>query len=86
MRATLASFGLTPDEFRQMEETQNGVCAICEQPETDKRNHRLAVDHDHDTGRIRGLLCKSCNIGLGMFRDSTNNLRRAINYLRRTAS
>lgn len=65
-----------------MEEEQGGVCAICGNPETDKRNHRLAVDHCHETDKIRGLLCKSCNIGLGMFKDNTNNLTRAVAYLR----
>lgn len=54
-------YGLTPEQYQEMLDSQNGVCAICETPPTDKR---LAVDHDHDTGAIRGLLCKNCNVKL----------------------
>lgn len=54
---------------------QNNCCAIC------KKARKLVVDHDHLTGRVRGLLCKGCNTALGVFGDSTVGLRQAIAYL-----
>jgi hypothetical protein len=71
---------------RQMFGKQNGLCAICKQPEAITRGHktrRLSVDHDHTTGVVRGLLCGNCNLGLGYFCDSSGNLRNAIAYLDR---
>lgn len=66
--------------------SQDGVCAICERPEKviDPRNGRikaLAVDHDHGTGDIRGLLCQNCNKGLGNLGDSVEILMAAAAYL-----
>jgi len=52
---------------------QNGVCAICKQPETRKRHNKvdnLSVDHDHSTGKIRGLLCYRCNLLIGLFKNN----------------
>lgn len=66
---------------------QNGVCAVCNSIETLK-HHRsqvtldLAVDHDHKTGKIRGLLCSKCNKGIGVFSDSLDLLNKAISYLK----
>lgn len=70
------NFGITIEQYRQMEKDQNGVCLICKQVE-----NTLHVDHNHDTGEIRGLLCGRCNRGLGMFRDNTLLLLEAIKYL-----
>lgn len=67
-------------EYDALFKKQGGVCAICKLPPD--KNRRLAVDHDHKTGRIRGLLHTGCNIGLGCFKDSTKLLRAAILYLR----
>lgn len=70
-----------------MLEEQNGVCAICRQPETVKRNDKvrlLAVDHCHDTTKVRGLLCAGCNIMIGHADHNIDILTRAIDYLRRT--
>lgn len=66
---------------------QNHVCAICKQEEVlfDKKSNkvrRLAVDHDHQTGKIRGLLCLRCNVSLGQFNDSVDILESAIKYLK----
>ncbi len=57
---------------------QGGVCAICNQPPT---KHRLAVDHDHASGRVRGLLHNTCNAALGALRDSVAVLDSAKSYL-----
>jgi hypothetical protein len=70
-------FGIGLYQYQTMLEQQNGVCYIC--GEQDFRN--LAVDHDHKTGKVRRLLCTSCNIGLGKFKDDANLLRKAADYL-----
>ncbi len=77
-------FNLTPEEYDRLLEAQGGVCVICRKPESQKRVNRLAVDHDHQTHRIRGLLCRSCNTALGKFNESVDCLRCAINYLEST--
>lgn len=77
-------FGLDQSEYAKLFEDQKGVCAICENPETAKRNgvvRALAVDHCHDTGKVRGLLCSNCNTALGKFKDNTKVLAKAIKYL-----
>ena len=78
-------FGITLDEYNEMLEEQGGVCAICGGEETTEycngRVRQLAVDHDHRTGEVRGLLCHLCNRGIGMFRDSPIYLERAAEYL-----
>jgi len=60
---------------------QKGCCAICGV----KSERQLLVDHDHKTGKIRGLLCRDCNVGLGYFRDSKESLKKAIKYLAKNA-
>jgi hypothetical protein len=75
----LSRYGVTEEQYAQMIEAQRGLCAICEQPNTNDR--QLAVDHDHSTGAVRGLLCTGCNASLGRFHDSTHILRRAVDYL-----
>lgn len=70
--------------YNQMFEAQNGVCKICGNPETHRRNGRvkaLAIDHCHKTGVIRGLLCSECNTGLGKMKDDPKILRKAAEYL-----
>lgn len=76
-------FGLSVDDYEQMLAEQLGVCAICGAAPEGKR---LAIDHDHQTGRVRGLLCTFCNIALGGFRDSPELLGRAISYLANCAN
>jgi len=63
-----------------MVDDQDGVCAICGEP-PGGRWKKLHVDHDHETGRVRALLCVSCNRALGWFRDNPEILRKAIVYL-----
>lgn len=84
----LCRYGVTPEQFDQMLADQNGVCAICGEPETRMRLDvllPLSVDHDHVTGRVRGLLCHPCNQAIGFFKDDPERLVKAIEYLRRTA-
>ena len=80
-------YGLTLGDYDRMFEQQNGVCAICGQPETKKHQSgaiiRLAVDHCHNTSEIRGLLCYKCNLLLGHAEDSIQVLKSAIKYLKR---
>lgn len=76
-RKRQTSYGITPDEYEALREAQGGVCAIC--GNTQKRH--LDVDHDHATGRIRGLLCIKCNVGLGALGDNAERLRAALRYL-----
>jgi hypothetical protein len=73
-------FSLTPEEYDAILSKQNGVCFLCGNPPGKKR---LAVDHDHLTGKIRGLLCGACNQALGVFGDDVTRLQKAINYLLR---
>ena len=79
------NFGITLDEYETMLAQQAGVCAICKAPPETSYCGTLAVDHDHDTGKVRGLLCTRCNTALGSLRDSPEMLRAAANYLERTA-
>ena len=76
-------YGITVEDYDRMIEVQEGVCAICKTNTSGGRgiNSRLAVDHNHTTGEIRGLLCSMCNQGLGMFKDNFELLQKAINYL-----
>ena len=74
------NYGITPEDYDLMFAKQQGVCAICSQPDDEKRQY-LCVDHDHATGVVRGLLCHNCNIGLGKFQDDPNLLNKAIWYL-----
>ena len=73
------TFGITLSDYESMLESQGGTCAICDGHTIEGRS--LAVDHDHETGEIRGLLCWHCNVGLGYFRDSPESLRKAACYL-----
>lgn len=70
-------YGVTPEWYYDELKKQNGVCAICEQ----QCFNRLAVDHCHVSGKVRGLLCQSCNTALGHFRDKPELLRKAAQYL-----
>lgn len=75
-------YGIEPREYHDRLVAQGGVCAICGGgPVEGDRVQVLVVDHDHDTGGVRGLLCGPCNTGLGHFRDRTDLLMRAVQYL-----
>jgi len=72
-------FGMTQDVYDVMLASQDALCAICKKPS----EKVLCIDHDHETGEIRALLCDLCNRGLGYFRDDATVLQQAISYLAR---
>lgn len=77
-------YGLSSIDYESMYEAQGGGCAICGREDSGVVNRQLlCVDHDHDTGEVRGLLCDSCNNGLGRFKDSPELLMSALQYLQR---
>jgi hypothetical protein len=76
----LRRYGITLDDYTSMHQKQGGCCAVCGVSEIE-HGKPLVVDHEHTTGRVRGLLCHKCNIGLGLFGDDIFRLQRAINYL-----
>ena len=71
---------MDPDFYEHLLERQDGACGICGR-DPDEMARSLAVDHDHLTGMVRGLLCINCNSGLGQFKDSPDLLIRAAEYL-----
>lgn len=80
------NFGITIWEFDELCNSQRGKCAICGKEETTTTHGKtrpLSVDHNHRTGAVRGLLCSTCNIGLGCFYDDPELLEKAIEYLNR---
>lgn len=81
----MKKYDLTLADYNVIFEQQGGICAICGQPELATAGFgvpkSLAVDHNHETGQVRGLLCSACNIGLGCMKDDPNILAKAIAYL-----
>ena len=81
-----SKYGIDIHIYNKMLEDQNNKCMICNNPEihvdTTGKIQRLSVDHCHETGIIRGLLCKRCNSGLGQFKDKVTLLYKAIEYLK----
>jgi hypothetical protein len=73
-------YGLELEEYEVLVAAQNGLCAICKNPPFESTG-RLSVDHHHETGKTRGLLCATCNLGLGHFKDDPIRLMAAIQYL-----
>ena len=83
------NYGIDLDEYNAMLAKQHGVCAICGEDEPNEhgrtgKKFRLSVDHCHDSGTIRGLLCQRCNRAIGLLKDDPILLRRAISYLLRS--
>jgi hypothetical protein len=81
----MKTYGVSPEVFLEMFTRQNGRCAICLDPISDAPNltseERCHIDHDHETGAVRGLLCNRCNRGLGQFKDDLTRLKGAVAYL-----
>jgi len=84
-RKNIERYGITAEEYAQRASEQGHVCAICKKPESRVvygKTCRLAIDHDHATGRVRALLCVRCNGLLGLAGDDVALLKKAIQYLR----
>lgn len=75
-RQRLRQYSLTPEQFEALLRSHHGQCAIC------NAGVATCIDHDHKTGKVRGLLCAGCNSGLGQFRDNPEVLEQAARYLR----
>ena len=81
-RSILKKYGITPEKYDSILITQNKQCGICKKPAS-KFKRNLSVDHNHETGKIRGLLCNKCNRGIGNFNDDVEIMNRGAEYLRR---
>lgn len=73
-------YNISVEDYDTMLRYQNGLCAICSMPSPD--NRRLSIDHDHSTGKVRALLCRKCNSGLGYFGDNLDVISKAAEYLK----
>ena len=82
-------YGLTPKDYLSLFNKQKGRCLICNKTNTRKhksgKNFDLHVDHNHKTGQIRGLLCGKCNLGVGLFNENINNIKKVVAYLEKYA-
>lgn len=85
---SLKTYGLTLDTYDELLKQQKGVCAICstDDPRGQSKAGRFYVDHNHQTGEVRGLLCNDCNTALGLFKDSQLLLLKAEQYLDKRGS
>ena len=82
-KALKANYGITLEDYNVMWAAQDECCAICKTQKTKGRGFH--VDHDHATGKVRGILCNQCNLALGHFEDDTIRMLSAINYLKEHA-
>ena len=74
---------MSMDDYARLLEDQGGVCAICRSSDTRSKGRRFHIDHDHETGEVRGLLCGPCNTGIGGLNDDPDCLLTAVAYLLR---
>lgn len=83
--ALKCSYGLTPEQYAQQWEEQKGMCAACEEPLPEKENGNRfpPVDHDHLTGKVRGIVHTKCNRGMGLFNDNPQRMKKVAAYLER---
>lgn len=77
-------YSITLSDYDRLYELQGGVCSICRLPQSDSRKTTLCVDHNHQTGEVRGLLCSDCNVAIGLLKDDPRLTERATDYLRFT--
>ena len=80
-RNWLRRYGLTPEQYEAMLAAQGGGCAVCAVDVCDASGKRLHIDHDHETDRVRGLLCSRCNLVMGRTAADLEVLQRAVEYL-----
>lgn len=78
-------YPINKEEYKEMVLRQENLCAICKRPEQSMRFKILSIDHDHSSGKVRGLLCGNCNRGLGLFKDNPEILISAADYIRTNA-
>lgn len=82
-----AAYGISLEDYNNMLQTQSSLCAICFRPETflgkGGKIRPLCVDHCHTTGKVRGLLCNSCNVALGNLEDNYQRILNAAEYIRK---
>ena len=76
-----ASYNFTETDYTNLVKLHDNKCAICFTDRPRHKSHKWAIDHDHITGKVRGILCHRCNMALGGFKDSTSMLKSAIVYL-----
>lgn len=77
----LRTYGITQEEYNEMLKEQDYSCAIC-QTHQDEFENRLSIDHNHNTGSIRGLLCSNCNTAIGLLGDNLESIQKALDYLK----
>ena len=75
------NYGLTPEQFDILFIAQGRKCKVCGSADPRKKGDTWSVDHDHQTGKVRGILCHGCNTGIGFFKDNPDHLRKAAAYL-----
>lgn len=75
-------YNISEEEFNNLKFEQNNKCAICKETQRNPKDE-LCIDHDHTTGKVRGLLCHRCNIGLGFLKDNENLIEKLLSYLRK---
>ncbi len=80
LRSNFLRYGLTLEAWNEIFAAQSGCCAVCGVHQS-QINYRLYVDHNHDTNKARGLLCRGCNTGIGAMKEDPEILDKAINYL-----
>jgi hypothetical protein len=78
LRRACRNRGITVETYQAMRDAQKNVCAICDLPDS---RGRLCIDHDHGTNKVRGLICRSCNLALGYFKDDSSRMRKAAEYI-----
>jgi prolyl oligopeptidase PreP (S9A serine peptidase family) len=79
------TYGITLEEYNQLFLEQKGKCAICGRHQSELKR-TMSIDHDHETGKIRGLLCQKCNVGIGSLNDDIDLLNKGIQYLSQNMS
>ena len=73
-------YGISPEQYYDLYQQQGGKCKICGAEASEGKY--LCIDHNKETGEVRGLLCRECNVGLGMFKDSPDVIKKALKYLK----
>ena len=72
-----SKYGISPQDYLKMLQSQNGACAICGDVKT-----KYVIDHNHKTGKVRGILCHACNVGIGNLKDNSELLKKAAGYIK----